>query len=85
MSKIEKLYQKLLAGRTLSFAEFERLLTAFGYRFVRQRGSHRIWRNERIPDSRTVLPKGKDAHEYQVEQFLDIIEAYGITMDQDDD
>ena len=85
MTRLTKLYGKLLAGRSLTFAEFERLLTAFGYRLMRQRGSHRIWRNDAVCDSRTIQSKGKDAHQYQIEQFLDTIEAHGLTMDADDE
>jgi predicted RNA binding protein YcfA (HicA-like mRNA interferase family) len=85
MTRIAKLYQRLIERRPVSFAEFERLLIAFGYRPVRQRGSHRIWRNDAIGDSRTILPNGKDAHEYQVEQFLDIVEAHGLTLDNRND
>ena len=85
MSRIEKLNQKLLDGRSLTFAEFERLLRAYGFHQVRQRGSHRIWRNTVVGASLTILPKGKDAHEYQTEELADMIERHGLTLDESHD
>lgn len=57
MTRIAKLYRKLLDGRTLTFAEFERLLVAFGYARVRQQGSHIAYRHPGIRDTRILQPK----------------------------
>lgn len=83
MTRIAKLYRKLLDGRPLSFSEFERLLAAFGYRPSRQKGSHRAWRNPAIADTRIIQPDGKSAKLYQVDQFLDIVEKYALTLGDD--
>jgi predicted RNA binding protein YcfA (HicA-like mRNA interferase family) len=83
MTRIAKLYRKLLDGRPLSFSEFERLLVAFGYQPVRQKGSHRAWRHPGIADTRIIQPKGKSAKPYQVDQFLDIVEKHALTLDDD--
>lgn len=80
MTRLAKLYRKMLDKRGLTFAEFCRLLEAFGYVQVRTSGSHLAFRNAAIGDTRIVQPRGKDAKPYQVEQFLDIIEAYGLTL-----
>jgi predicted RNA binding protein YcfA (HicA-like mRNA interferase family) len=66
MTRIAKLYQKLLDGRPLSFSEFQKLLEAFGYIHVRTRGSHMTYRRPDIADIRVIQPKGKDAKPYQV-------------------
>ncbi len=85
MTKIAKLYSKLLAGRTLTFAEFERLLAAFGYAKVGQRGSHVSWRHPANGDKRIIQPNGKDAKRYQVDQFLDMVEKLALKLDDNNE
>lgn len=80
MTQLAKLHRKLLEGRPLTFAEFVRLLEAFGYERVRTTGSHIAYRNDTIRDTRIIQPSGKDAKSYQVRQFLDIIEANGLEL-----
>jgi predicted RNA binding protein YcfA (HicA-like mRNA interferase family) len=84
MTRIAKLYRKLLDGRSLTFAEFERLLAAFGYVRVSQRGSHVAWRHPETADKRIIQPRGKDAKPYQVDQFLDIVEKHSLRLNDDD-
>ncbi len=84
MTRIAKLYRKLLDGRPLTFAEFERLLAAFGYKRVSQRGSHVAWRHPVTADKRIIQPRGKDAKPYQVDQFLDIVEKHSLRLEDDD-
>lgn len=82
MTRIAKLYRKLVDGHALSFAEFCRLLEAFGYRRIRSKGSHLAYRHNAIRDTRIIQPVGKDAKAYQVEQFLDIIEKFGLVLEE---
>lgn len=82
MTRIAKLYARFLAGQRLSFADFERLLSAFNYEFKRQNGSHRVWVNKAAADARTIQPRGKDAKPYQLDQFRDIIEKLALTLDE---
>ncbi|HUA33966.1 MAG TPA: type II toxin-antitoxin system HicA family toxin [Candidatus Binataceae bacterium] len=57
----------------LSFSDFESLMNQAGWRFDRQRGSHRIWYSpERLMLS--VQPRRNKAKSYQVRQFLQIYE-----------
>jgi predicted RNA binding protein YcfA (HicA-like mRNA interferase family) len=85
MSRDEKIYRKLLETGKLDFSEFQRLLVAFGYRFKRQNGNHMAYRHAKIPDTRIVQPIGKAAKPYQLEQFLDMIEKFRLTMDGEND
>ena len=43
MTRIAKLYQRTLDGRSLSFAELQRLFEAFGFMLERTNGSHMIY------------------------------------------
>ena len=83
MTRLTKLYRKLLDGRPLAFAEFESLLVAFGYRRVRQKGSHTAYRHDGIGDTRIIQPRGKEAKPYQVRQFVDKVEQYALTLDNE--
>jgi predicted RNA binding protein YcfA (HicA-like mRNA interferase family) len=85
MTRIAKLYDKLITGRQLTFAEFQKLLEAFDYKHVRTNGSHQIYRRDDIRDKRVIQPQGKDAKPYQVQQFLDMIELYALQLDAQDD
>ena len=84
MTRIAKLYEQLLTNRRqLTFAEFIRLVEAFGFRHYRTNGSHQIYIREGIHEQVNAQPKGKDAKYYQVRQFLNIIEKYNLTLDAD--
>ena len=80
MTRIAKLYQRLLDGRPLTFAEYERLLRAFGFVFDHQRGSHRIFRHVATGRKLNAQPLGKAAKGYQLTEFLDMIEEMGLTL-----
>ncbi|WP_370173432.1 type II toxin-antitoxin system HicA family toxin [Sphingobium abikonense] len=83
MVKPAKLLQQLLQGsRNLSFPDFQRLLEAFGFRLTRVSGSHHVYGRAGIHRPLIIQPHGKDAKTYQVEQFLDMIEAQGLSMDE---
>ncbi|ESZ86709.1 MAG: hypothetical protein Q27BB25_12530 [Blastomonas sp. CACIA14H2] len=81
MTRIGKLQEKLLRGSALSFAEFERLLMAYGFVLDRVKGSHHIYKHQSIGDRINAQPDGKSAKPYQVRQFLVIIEAHGLQLD----
>lgn len=82
MTKPLKLYHQLLANRTavISFRDFERLLRAFGFELDRTVGSHRQYVHPDIPRAFPVQPAGKDAKRYQVREFLELVERYGLHL-----
>lgn len=74
MAKRDALMDKARAHPgSLTFAEFERLLKAAGWLFVRQSGSHRVWR-ARSGAMVPIQPDGKQAKAYQVRQCLKLME-----------
>jgi predicted RNA binding protein YcfA (HicA-like mRNA interferase family) len=78
-----KLYRRLVANpaQIISFREFERLLDAAGFVLKRRKGSHRSYRHSLIPKVLTVQPNGKDAERYQVDEFIGMIEEYGVELE----
>ncbi len=84
MTRIAKLYSSVLAKprSSLSFRDFEALLIAFGFTFDRQRGSHKAYVHPQAPRPMIVQPrKDGKAKPYQVVEFLDMIEACGLSID----
>ncbi len=84
MTKIGKLLAMVLAnpGGALSFRDFERLILAAGFVLMRIRGSHRAYRHPGVDRLLVVQPRGKDAKPYQVRQFLDMLEAYSLAVEE---
>ena len=80
MTQIAKLYARLHTnpGQTISFRDFERLLRAFGFEYVRTTGSHRQYVHPKLTRPLPVQPEGKDAKRYQVREFLELIEEHGL-------
>lgn len=84
MVKPSKLYMQLLqsTNRSVSFRDFLALVEAFGFAQVRTKGSHQSFAHDRCPKLLVLQPIGKDAKRYQVREFLDMVEEYGLTMDE---
>lgn len=81
MSQKHKLYQRLIAGKSLTFREFCRLIEAFGFVLDRTNGSHHIYLRPGVAEQINVQPVGKAAKPYQIRQFLAIVETYRLTLD----
>ena len=64
-----------------TFRDFEGLLGAFGFVHRRTKGSHRQYVHPKVGAIMTVNPAGKDAHRYQVELLLELVEQYGLHID----
>jgi predicted RNA binding protein YcfA (HicA-like mRNA interferase family) len=83
MVKSKKLYEQVLASRGgLAFRDFEYLLIAFGFQLDRTVGSHRQYVHPRVPRSLPVQPVGKDAKRYQIREFLELVEVYGLHIEE---
>ena len=80
--KPAKLYERLLVSPNaiISFRDFERLLRTFGFELDRTGGSHRQYVHPKIPRAFPVQPDGKDAKRYQVREFLELVERYGLHL-----
>lgn len=83
MTKIAKLYAWLVANprAAMPFRDFERILLAFGFTHIRTSGSHKAYHQPDINQTLIIQPRGKDAKPYQVQQFLDMVEAYDLKLE----
>ena len=81
MTRIEKLYASLVANRAaMRFGDFERVLQAFGFTLDRINGSHHNYKHPGVPRMLSIQPRGGKAKPYQIDQFLDIVEEFGLEM-----
>ena len=81
MVKPAKLYARLLASRTsMRCRDFQRVLEAFGFRLDRVNGSHHQYKHTLASRPLSIQPRGNMAKPYQIEQFLDMVEEFGLTM-----
>ena len=82
MTKPSRLYAQLLqsTNRSVDFRDFVAMVEAFGFANSRTKGSHRSFAHPGCPELLVLQPKGKDAKRYQVREFLDMVEEYGLTM-----
>lgn len=82
MPKPSKLYEQLLAkpSTIISFRDFERLLRAFGFELDRTEGSHRQYVHVSVPRPFPLQPDRKDAKRYQIRQFLELVDTYGLHL-----
>lgn len=85
MTRIDKLYERFLTRRPMTFAELERLLRTFDFYLERTRGSHHIYVHRGSGESISVQPNGADAKTYQLRQLRDMIEELGLELDKNDD
>lgn len=81
MTRLEKLYAHLLANRaSMRFRDFRRILEAFGFSLDRVNGSHHIFKHPEVSRALSIQPRADKAKPYQIDQFLDIVEEFGLEM-----
>jgi predicted RNA binding protein YcfA (HicA-like mRNA interferase family) len=82
-SRRDDLWERLLRGdvRNVGFAEFRRLIEAFGFELRRVSGSHHIYRHPQVPRPLSLQPREREAKPYQIKQFLEMVEEFGLTME----
>lgn len=83
MVKPAKLYALLLQStkRTVAFRDFVALVEAFGFTLERTKGSHRCYSHPGCPRLLVIQPLGQDAKAYQVREFLDMVEQFGLSLE----
>jgi predicted RNA binding protein YcfA (HicA-like mRNA interferase family) len=68
--------------RNVGFAEFRRLVEAFGFKLRRVSGSHYIYLHPKIPRPLSVQSRQREAKPYQISQFPEMVKEYGLTMER---
>lgn len=80
MGRHEKILSRIVEGRSdanISFSDLRRLLTRLGFE-ERTRGSHHVFRKERMEELINIQREGNKAKPYQVRQVRTIILKYRL-------
>jgi predicted RNA binding protein YcfA (HicA-like mRNA interferase family) len=80
-----KLLRRLDSGsiQNVRFADFRRLIEAFGFQLARVVGSHHIFCHPEIPEVVNLQEVGGQAKLYQVRQFLRLVKRYDLELEDD--
>ncbi len=80
-----RLLQRLQHGnvQNVDFDDLDNLLRGFGYRLVRQTGSHRVYGNDGAHSRLNFQIRNGQAKDYQVRQFPESIKRYNLTLEDD--
>jgi predicted RNA binding protein YcfA (HicA-like mRNA interferase family) len=82
MVKPSKLFARLVASpQSMRFRDFQRVLEAFGFTLDRIKGSHHQYKHPSATRPLSIQPKGNMAKPYQIDQFLDIVEEFGLVIE----
>jgi predicted RNA binding protein YcfA (HicA-like mRNA interferase family) len=82
MVRLSKIFDAVLQGQgMITFQALQRLLNGLGFRLDRVSGSHRIYVHPDVPRPINIQPVGKDAKPYQVRQLRDMIEEFGLKLE----
>ena len=85
-AKRKKLKRELKEKKkNLRFNDLVRIAEAFGFRFDRQSGSHRMYKHPRIRELLNLQEAGGKAKPYQVSQLLNLIDEYELLDDDNED
>ena len=81
--KASKLYARLVASQaSMRFRDFQRVLGAFGFKLDRINGSHHQYKHPLTTRPLSIQPRGNMAKPYQIDQFLDIVEEFGLQIEE---
>ena len=86
MGKYEKLFIKILRGRSdknIGFEELRTLLGLLGFD-ERMKGSHHIMTKNNIPEILNIQSKVGKAKPYQVKQVREVILKYQLNLGEDE-
>lgn len=79
MVKPSKLFARLVASpQSMRFRDFQRVLEAFGFTLDRINGSHHQYKHPLATRPLSIQPKSNMAKPYQIDQFLDFVEEFGL-------
>lgn len=82
--KPRKLLTRLTAGhlQNVRFVDMVGLAEAYGFELKRTSGSHQIFAHPTIPVLLSLQEHRGEAKPYQIRQFLRLIEAYNLKLEE---
>jgi predicted RNA binding protein YcfA (HicA-like mRNA interferase family) len=81
MTRSKKTFEKILNGtKSIRFEDFTTLAEAFGFELIRIAGSHHIYTHTSVTRPLNIQKRKNEAKPYQIKQFMDMIEEFGLKM-----
>lgn len=78
----KRLLQKVLTGsQNVRFNDLVGLIEALGFVLTRTNGSHHVFKHPSVQEMVNIQNVRGEAKPYQVRQVVELIEAYGLTLD----
>jgi len=71
-----------LNQKNIKFADFVRLISAFGFKLDRVNGSHHIFIHNDIDEIINIQNVKGEAKPYQIKQFLKVIELNNLKLEE---
>jgi hypothetical protein len=82
----KKFFKQLLTNRrNVKYNDFVTLVESFGFEYMRSRGSHNIYGHKLVPEIINLQDIKGEAKDYQINQFLSIVERYQLKMERTED
>ena len=69
-----------VSPHNLRFEEFVHIIEAFGFRLLRVRGSHHMFRHPALPTLVNIQSRRGRAKAYQVRDFVKLVERYNLAV-----
>jgi len=85
LNKRKLLATLIINKKNVKYNEFINLIQAFGFVLKRSAGSHNFYKHKNYPICLNTQNKNGEAKPYQIEQFLKLIEKYGLTMERQEE
>jgi hypothetical protein len=82
--KKSDLFNRVARGavRNVDFGDFQQLVEVFGFNLARMSGSHHIYAHPDLPELLDLQARKGEAKPYQIRQFPQIVEKYGLSLDR---
>lgn len=78
-----RLLERLSQGhlQNVSFRDFVNLVEGYGFRKIRQEGSHQAFALAQVREILNLQPVHGEAKPYQIRQFLRLVEKYNLELE----
>lgn len=83
--KAQKILESILAGsKNVAFADFLKLVEAYGFRLSRIQGSHHIFKRDGVRELVNLQNVKGKAKPYQMRQVLSLVEKYNLRLREEE-
>ena len=79
----KKLYERIKRSKkSVNFDDFIVVVKSFGFERTRWRGSHNVYKCCGVAEILNIQSLDGKAKEYQIDQFLSLVDKYGLKQEE---